>query len=202
MTKKIMQHWFVVFVFFPYLVPLIFNTMSMEIQIICSLIILCLCLSYEWYRAEKRNNALRDPDKNTLSRLFSFFDINEFEEKISNTNAWYGYSQRSIRKVIEFTEQLNLPSNQIAKERVAKRLDQIRIALEDFIDFSSKKMYPEREYFVLPKDNEQQYRQSEVNAQIINEKSKKVIDLLLSFRKYMIEKDNVEIVITQSPLYV
>lgn len=119
-------------------------------------------------------------DEKIIQQIFSKLNVNNFNENICTKNSWYGYKQNDIYQVIDFRDEAIKKCSSLINNDIKAGLNITIEKLTDFLDFSARKMFLEKDEYVLIKD-EIRYEQSEKDSVIINEKAQKAYDYVNKF---------------------
>ena len=162
--RKILDKWYLSMFILPitltYLtsyiqLPIIFK--NWKHSIIASLIILVGILLYEISTLHKDLKLLNDnpkkADKKIICELLETLDIDKFHEDIVRQDAWYGYHREDIHRVIEFKTKATLIGYKTSNEKVNNLITNFLSKLDDFTNYTSKRVYGRGEWLIPFKDN-------------------------------------------------
>lgn len=197
--KKILDKWylsvFIIPIILTYLtnyfeLPIIF--VNWEYSIIASLIILIGILLYELNTFKRELERLREKpkksDKKIVRELLETLNIDKFHEDIVRQDAWYGYHREDIHRIIEFQEKAKLIGYKTSSEMLNKLINNFLSKLDDFTDYSSKRVYGSGDWLIPFKDNPDVHHREKIKNETekMNELTKNCfieLDKLMEFLK-------------------
>lgn len=162
--KKILDKWYLSMFIIPVVLTYLTNSFELPIifenwknSIIASLIILSGILIYEILILTKRIKVLEErpkkKDKKIIAELLSTLNIDKFHEDIVRQDAWNGYYREDIHRILEFKEKGKLISYKTSNEQVNNLLNKFISVLDEFTDYSSKRVYGRGNWLIPFKEN-------------------------------------------------
>lgn len=177
---KILNKWY----FSLIIIPIIINVITADFKasnfidnwkltIIGILVISTFILIYELSQAKRIIRELKSipdiRDKRIANELISILDVSDFEENVYRQNSWYGYSQRAIKKTIEFSEKAFSEEYKTSDEKLNKLFKKLAKSLYDFNNYAETKLYSEGNSYNPAKENEHNLKITEEATPIMNQ---------------------------------
>lgn len=200
---KILEKWY----FSLILIPIIINIITVDLMLsdflnnwkltlIGVLVILCSILLYELYNSKNLIKELsskpKDRDRRIVKELLEILDVQEFEKSIYSQNSWYGYTQKSIRKTIAFSEKSESLDYKTSDNDLNKLIADLANSIFDFNEYASTKLYSEGEFYKPAKENEHNLKITEEATPIMNNMTTKAFENLQVLLKYLRKRDYLE----------
>lgn len=180
---KIINKWYVSMLFLPIILtyltnyfdlPLIFS--NWKNSIITALIIFILILFYE---LKILKNCLieikskpKENDKKIVGYLIAILNLNTFQEDICEQNAWYGYTKKSISRIIKFTTESKLIKYKTSDKKLNILISNLTEKLDEFQNYSSLRLFGDREWYVPLKHNLENKDKLEIEVTKMNKMTK------------------------------
>lgn len=201
--KEILKRWYVGLIIVPTIINYLTSYVSLpdiledwKTTIIISEFIFILILTYELYLAGKRKQiktmTIKPNDKAIVKDLMDTLDVNLFQKEIHEVDSWYGYRRDAIRKVIEFSEKVNLISYKTTDEKLNELINDFNDSLETFTKFSAKELYGmDKDWYTPDKGSEVGLKKIEEARPIMNQMATDSFEKLKTLMKYLKDKEYV-----------
>lgn len=162
--RMILEKWYlslfvipIILTYFTSYFELPFVLKNWEYSIITSLVIFSAILIYEIIILKKRIKSLEETpkktDKKIIKELLKILDIDKFHEEIVEQDSWYGYHRESIHRILVFREKARLIGYKTFDSKINVLINNFLSTLDNFIQFSSKRVYGSGEWLIPLKDN-------------------------------------------------
>lgn len=200
--RKIFDKWylsmFIIPIVLTYLtnyikLPIIFE--NWEYSIITSFVILTGILLYEIRVLKKQLKTFQEKpkksDKKIIRDLLDTLNIDKFHEDIVRQDAWNGYHREDIHRIIEFQEKAKLIGYKTSNKKVNELLNSFLIKLDEFTDYSSKRVSGRGDWLVPFKDNPKIHPREKIKKETekMNELSQKCFEELEILMEFLKEKE-------------
>jgi hypothetical protein len=201
--KEILKRWYVGLIIVPTIINYLTSYISLpdiledwKTTIIISEFIVILIFAYELRLMGKRRPTkeptIKPSDKAIVKDLIDTLDINLFQKEIYEVDSWYGYRRDAIRRVIEFSEKVNLISYKTTDEKLNELINGFNDSLESFTKFSSKELYGmDKDWYIPDKGSEVGLKKIEEARPVMNQMTTDSFERLKTLMKYLKDKEYV-----------
>lgn len=174
--RKILDKWYLSMFIIPIVLTYLTNYIKLpiifanwEYSIIASMIILTGILLYEIKTLKKELTILREKpkksDKKIVRELLEILNIDKFHKEIVRQDAWNGYHREDIHRIIEFQEKAKLIGYKTSNENVNNLINRFLNKLDEFTDYSSKRVSGRGDWLVPFKDNPKVHPHEEIKKE-------------------------------------
>lgn len=202
--RKILDKWylsmFIIPIILTYLtnyikLPIIFS--NWEYSFIASMTILIGILLYELNSLSNQlkivNEKPKKADKKIVRELLDTLNIDRFHEEIVRQDAWNGYFGEDIHRIIKFKEKAKLIGYKTSNEKVNTLINNFLSKLDDFTDYSSKRVYGRGDWLIPFKENPDIHPHEKIRKETenMNELTKKCFVELENLMEFLRDKEYV-----------
>lgn len=176
---KLTKRWYwglIIVPFFKNIFTLDFSLLSLlanwELKLNVILLIIISILVFELYLAFKKIKLLiskpKESDKKIINKLINDLDFNLIYQEIVIQNSWYGYKIEAIRQLINFSNEVELPTNNTSDKNLNKLMIKLKKTIDEFNSYSSKVLFREIDSYVPLKNSPENIAKTEQTSKIMN----------------------------------
>lgn len=202
--SKILDKWYLSMFIIPIVLTYLTNYIELPIifgnwkySIIVSMIILIGILFYEITTLKRELTRLSEKpkksDKKIVRELLETLNIDKFHEDIVRHDAWNGYHREDISRIIDFQEKAKLIGYKTSNEKVNILINNFLSKLDDFTDYSSKRVYGSGDWLIPFKDNPEVHPREKIKKETehMNELTKRCFVELEKLMEFLKNKEYV-----------
>lgn len=202
--RKILDKWYLSMFIIPIILTYLTNYIKLPIifanwkySIIASMTILIGILLYELNSLSNRlkivNEKPKKSDKKIVRELLDTLNIDRFHEEIVRQDAWNGYFGEDIHRIIKFNEKAKLIGYKTSNEKVNTLINNFLSKLDDFTDYTSKRVYGRGDWLIPFKENPDIHPHEKIRKETenMNELAKKCFVELENLMEFLRDKEYV-----------
>ena len=199
--RKLNWKWYIAVIVIPIIINYFTDTVKLSdifnnasyIVIFC-LGILVIALQYDnvtlKQNLRKINSTPNERDKKIINKLLKLLDVPSFQKEIYEQDSWNGYKIKSLDKVFDFIEQVELINNRTSDKVLNKLVEDLAGVLKKFAEYSGTHLYNDGGHYYTPdKNSEMNIKKLEMAQPVMNQMTTDAFNKLTVLLNYCRERN-------------